>query len=101
MIISVTEEHISKGCRGDAFGCPLVLAFHASGFPDVMVSPDHVDFYYTDGELAGALPLPDIAQQFQNDFDSGIPRSPFSFEIPGLTSDLRSLASAFTPVAVV
>lgn len=99
MKISVTRKHIDHGIRGDCFGCPLAGAFQDVGF-DVMIEPAAVDFYDSEGGIAGSLPLPDEAQYFIIAFDRGEPVRPFVFEMPGLTSDLRSLSSDFVPVAV-
>jgi hypothetical protein len=100
MKISVTQEHIDKGEVRCALHCALVLAFNALGF-DVMVEPASVSFYSSSGDFLGELALPIEAQYFQIDFDKGKPVQPFAFEMPGLTSDLRSLTFDFVPVPVV
>lgn len=109
MTISVTQQHIDKGDACSCVNCPLALAFNAAGFPGVSVGPVEVDFYAEQTlELLGTLRLPNDARWFIGAFDRwrakglGPKPAPFTFEMPGLTTDLRScFPDSFEPVPVV
>jgi hypothetical protein len=99
MKISVTAAHIINGNQADDRECALGLAFTDAGF-NASIGTDEVSFYFA-GDLLGSLPLPADAVFWNNRLDMGQKVEPFDFEMPGLTSDLRSLTSAFVPVPVV
>lgn len=103
MKISVTSSHIEQGERWDAGSCPIALALRAAVVGiDVSVAPTYVAIFDEScDEFLADLPLPPDAIKARQRFDNGHPLAPFTFEMPDLTSDLRSLTSGFTPVPVV
>ena len=74
---------IAAGVRCDSAYCPLALAFKNAGF-NVMVADDHVDFYDDEGSVCATLELPQVARNFQKQFDDGQTPGPFAFEMPDL-----------------
>lgn len=97
MKISVTQEHIDKGCRRCAFKCALVLALNDLGF-DVMVEPASVSFYSEVGDFLGELPLPLEAQYFQIAFDKKDELvQPFEYEMPELTFPVSEIRFPQSP----
>lgn len=108
MKISVTQEHIDAGERGECGRCPVALAFGDAGF-NVSVCPAYVEFYKADSNRHGGTficrrPLPQEAGLFIYRFDKDGPGAvaPFEFEMPDLPADVRALPAdhfASVPVA--
>lgn len=62
MLLSITQEDIDKGVRGDGKSCPFALACQRAGVAPVAYS------------------YPEILHTFQQMFDLGWSVSPFTFE---------------------
>lgn len=80
MIVAVTQEHIDKGCRYDAGGCPLALAIDAATGLGSVVRAD-VIYLYDRGELRGMAGHTEETARFMHEFDAGRPVEPFEFEL--------------------
>lgn len=75
--ISVTQEHIDKGCRYGCFDCPIALALYDVVKPDTYIEVDTE--YISFGKQK--IKLPEAAKLFIDRFDSSGKNyvSPFSF----------------------
>lgn len=81
MIINVTQEHIDKGKRGRACGCPVALAvLELLNVKYGLVSVSPYTLYI---EINNYRPfrLPPEATRFVSLFDDGQEVSPFTFEV--------------------
>ena len=87
MKITVTQENIDKGVRGEIGYCPIALAIKALGYEHVCVDDESVDARreeddpYADAFLSY---LPTKATSFIHAFDEGRKVAPFTFEMPDL-----------------
>lgn len=70
-LITVTQEDIDRGIRGNAFNCPLAIAIDRA-LPvvcEVSVGLDTVTINQPDG-VAYWFPLPDAAKDFVKRYDA-------------------------------
>lgn len=75
--VNVTQEHIENGQRGDCGLCPVALAFHDAGYPDVQVRCYGVRLK----KGAECLPLPKAVTCWISNFDLLGEGEPFGFEL--------------------
>jgi hypothetical protein len=77
MRIRVTDNHIGKGERRSIFCCPIALAIKKRiGMRNISVGIHQVRI---EGKL---FELPSEAKGFIEDFDTGRPVAPFTFDLP-------------------
>lgn len=78
--IKITQEHIDKGCRVDAQGCPGHLAFKEAGF---YTSVTHFEtYFYKPDDLKksiGKVTNTKSLVSFVTDFDKAVSVKPISF----------------------
>jgi len=75
MIVEVTQDDIDKGCRANAYRCPVALALSRTFNKHVGANSCWAAFESHD------VRLPEIASKFVKDFDCELPVSPIRFEI--------------------
>lgn len=76
MTISVEQNHILEGLKGDCCGCPIAIAVSEQVKPRFVEVHDAA-VYINDKKY----PLPERAQEFIYSFDSGETVTPFTFEL--------------------
>jgi hypothetical protein len=80
--ISVTQEHIDNGVRGNCEKDPIALAMIDAKWMRPWVGPLTIR---TDGFNGGCMrqsfETPEIVWKFLSDFDNGRPVEPFEFEV--------------------
>lgn len=87
MVISVTQNHITRGRRNNCYSCPIALAIiDATGCNKVVVNEDSVyySYYEEDGTHRGFYHrLPRSAMKFVKEFDEseGEACRPFKFKL--------------------
>lgn len=86
MQITVTQDHIDSGTPGNACECPIALAIREHGYDCPEVTSNSVSLVH--GLIA---PLPDIAIQFIELLDTGLPVVPISFELPEPVAGMQDL----------
>jgi hypothetical protein len=75
--ITVTQEHIDKGCPGGLNGpCPIHLALMERG-----VESRGVGFFNVTLSDDRLVSMPEPARAFVMDFDHSMPVAPFTFEL--------------------
>lgn len=81
MLIRVTKEHIRKGRKHICSACPIALALKGSGFPNAFVGSGYWAVSKKAAQNKEDSPLPTIAVNFIDKFDSGEEVKPFTFRI--------------------
>jgi hypothetical protein len=76
MDVTVTQEHIDRGARGNKECCPIALALGGN----CKVFATFVDFY-ENGIYKESKPLPEEAQIFIRVFDRGYRVPPLEFKL--------------------
>jgi hypothetical protein len=77
-VVTVTQEDIEQGCRGDVGHCPVARAIaRALDRSDILVWGARVNLFYAPSSFY----LPGHVTQWIVRFDHGEPVSPFSFEM--------------------
>lgn len=83
--ITVTQEHIMSGIRGDCTGCPVAFAL-ADAYPNASyISVLERDEGVPEGMLfigTAEMQAPQEVIDFVNGFDAGRTVKPFSFTLP-------------------
>ena len=80
LTVNVTQDHIDKGARKEAYDCPVSLALgEADPGSDWCVSTRHI--MRETGTHVGFIDPPATVSKFVRRFDNGDPVQPFSFEI--------------------
>lgn len=77
MKVSVTEQDIKEGEKGNCWHCPVALALKRATGREVSVRA--LNWGFKDG--AGFYDLPQSARLFINEFDRWGKEEPFSFEV--------------------
>jgi len=77
MLIRMEQEHIDHGLRGECSSCPVALVLTDYRFTDVAVSGDG----FTYGPKQDFVALPEVVNDWINEFDWHGTGSPISFEI--------------------
>ena len=77
IMLTVTQDHITRGMRKTRNFCPVALALHEAGFPEVVVFARN---YRLSTEHHHRLNGPEIFE-FISRFDMGKPVDPMSFPI--------------------
>lgn len=81
--VSITQDHITRGTRGNKGCCPIALALQEY-IPDTYnVSVMYTAAHIIDRELSSyrTLLLGDRARSFIADYDKGLSVSPFDMEL--------------------
>lgn len=78
MKIQVTQEDIDQGTPSEVCACPIALAAKRVFAHREIAVLDIVIQIGDRWEMA----LPDSAQKFIEEFDNGLPVTPFEFELP-------------------
>lgn len=83
LLIRVSEKNIAEGRPTECEWCPVALAFHDAGVPNLAVGPDFIDFYPADGscDLLDSLAMPPSVRRFVIAFDERVAAEPFQFEM--------------------
>ena len=82
-IITVTQEDIDHGKKGDCGECPIARAAKRA-FPALFPTVSCYNLYLDSApgrDDGHGTPLPQKASEFVQDFDRGRPVEPFSFEV--------------------
>lgn len=88
MKVKITDDHIRYGQRGNCKKCPIAIALTEMGY-DVRVLHSYVEFFDKHGFTE--VPLPRIAQDFIERFDSYENPAPFEFDLELSTDDQKRL----------
>ena len=84
IVVNVTAQDIARGVKHDPCWCPVARAIrrHIQRAVLVDVGPEQLDFYDNDGYLVyPRATLPSEAATWVDEFDTGFPVQPFSFEV--------------------
>ncbi len=80
MIIKVTQDHISKGCRGSGYNCPVALAINEqANLDDPYVRCTRVTFYKD--SFLHEIYFPSYVEKNIRRFDAYGNMEPFEFEL--------------------
>jgi hypothetical protein len=93
LVVSVTQDDINNGQRGNPWSCPIALAAkRALHEPELSVDGCHLNIEEY-GAMVGCFDLPDECSEFVRAFDDGEAVQPFEFAMSAAT--LRARAQAF------
>lgn len=79
MRISVTQDHIDRGVKGDSCYCPVAIAMREADYRSPKVGRVSVRFDWDGGRAV--LPVPYSVKTFVYRFDAGLDVWPFEFEL--------------------
>ena len=83
MRVSVTAEHIARGCPEEGTRCPIALAVQEATGRETIVDGSFISCYTSKGLRSYRAPRE--VQKFICNFDAGRSVFPSTFIIPGLT----------------
>lgn len=83
MKINVTQRDIDSGLRNDCTLCPVARAIkrRLGKSKSVQVFETSIDIYNSKDRLEKQYNIPELAQLFIKNFDTGCPVGPFSFTL--------------------
>jgi hypothetical protein len=79
--IEVTAEDVRAGARSDSGGCPVALALRRATGGQWWVGGRGLRPYFPAPPHGDVVDAPPQVARFVDDYDSGLPVSPFSFEL--------------------
>jgi hypothetical protein len=84
VIIEVTQQDIDNGIRNACSKCPIALALTrtmGSAFSEVTITTCSTHFPLRENKEDLRAYIPEIARNFIQTFDKGLPVKPLSFEL--------------------